>query len=167
MFKNILNLQNHGRLIYHYLRNENKNTPGFPTNRVTISWSTRSEVRLLHFSMQQSLRKQTEINQINGNRETAALLWFWDLLILDGCASERCADFPTHQPGFSLGHHCWSPRAQGSWQDITSKWRALSTNCCAQAQLGLCCPFQQHYPREMLPISTLVLRPFTTRMTAK
>lgn len=69
MFKNILNLQNHSSLIYHYLRNVNRNTLWFPTNQVTMSWSTRSQVRLLHFSMQQqSLRKQTKTNQMNSKR---------------------------------------------------------------------------------------------------
>lgn len=78
MFKNILNLQNHSSLIHHYFRNANRNTPGFPTNQVTMSWSTRKPGRtpsLQH--AKQSLSKQTKTNQIKGNRETAAILWFW------------------------------------------------------------------------------------------
>lgn len=58
-----------------------------------------------------------------------------------------------HWPGYA-GTHC-------SWQDSTSSWGAPSTNCLPQAHLGLGCPFQQHYSREMLSISTLVFRPFT------
>lgn len=176
MFKNILNLQNHRSLIYHYLRNVIRNTPGFPTKQVTMSWCTRSQVRLLHFSLQQlSLRKQSKTNQIKGNRETAALLWFWKLHILDECAREHHADFPTHQVSFSLGRLRWSPRVPpaelcGSTLLLTGHHfqpESTSTNCLPQAQLGPCCPFQQHYPGEMLSVSTLGFRPFTGRNVSK
>lgn len=111
MFKNILNLQNHRSLIYHYLRNVNRDTPGFPTNQATTSWSTRTQVRLLHFSVQQQpLRKQTETNQTEGNRKAAALLWFWKLHTFDEHASEHHTDFPSHQASFSLGCLWWFPR---------------------------------------------------------
>lgn len=69
-------------------------------------------------------------------------------------------DPPERQWPGCAGTHC-------SWQDSTSSWGAPSTSWLPQAHLGLCCPFQQHYSREMLSISTLVFRPFTGKNDSK
>lgn len=176
MFKNILNLQNHSSLIYHYLRNVNRNTPVFPTKQATMSWCTRSEVRLLHFSLQQlSLRKQSKRKQIRGNRETAPFSDSASCTYFMSVPGSTMLTFPPIRSASLWDAFVDPPRVPGaelcgSTLLLTGRHfqpESTSTNCLPQAQPGHCCPFQQHYPGEMLSVSTLGFRPFPGRNDSK
>lgn len=150
MFKNILNLQNHSSLIYHYLRNVNRNTPVFPTKQATMSWCTRSEVRLLHLSLQQlSLRKQQKKTNKRQQRNCCPSLILQAAHTSWVCQGAPCwLSHPSGQLLFGMpllippecqGQSCVGARC--SWQDVTSNRRAPAPTAFPKHSRATAAPF--------------------------